>query len=66
MLGLGRDTAVAGNGTFFTNAMLPHIGYQPALELQDDRDRRRHGLAPRARMAAPDDAGAAPGPTRAP
>jgi ABC-2 type transport system permease protein len=58
VLGLGRDTAVVGNGTYFSNAILPHIGYQPSLELQDDRDRRRHGLAPRARMAAPDDPGA--------
>jgi hypothetical protein len=55
VLGLGRDTAVVGNGSFFSNAMLPHIGYQPSMELLDDRDRRRHGLAPRERMAAPDD-----------
>jgi ABC-2 type transport system permease protein len=55
VLGLGRDTAVAGNGTFFTNAILPRIGYQPSTELQDDRDRRRHGLAPRPDMAARDD-----------
>jgi len=55
VLGLGRDTAVAGNGTFFSNALLPRIGYQPSAELFDDRDRRRHGLAPRAPMAARDD-----------
>jgi ABC-2 type transport system permease protein len=55
VLGLGRDTAVAGNGTFFSNALLPRIGYQPSAELQDDRDRRRHGLAPRAPMAARED-----------
>jgi ABC-2 type transport system permease protein len=58
ILGLGRDTAVVANGTYFSNAILPHIGYQPAMELQDDRDRRRHGLGPRAPMAARDDAGA--------
>jgi len=58
VLGLGRDTAVVGNGTYFSNAILPHIGYQRAMELQDDRDRRRHGLGPRARMAAPEDPGA--------
>jgi ABC-2 type transport system permease protein len=58
VLGLGRDTAVAGNGTYFTSALLPHVGYQPGMELQDERDRRRHGLGARARMAAPDDAGA--------
>jgi hypothetical protein len=55
VLGLGRDTAVAANGTFFTNAILPHIGYQPSAELLDDRDRKRHGLAPRERMAARED-----------
>lgn len=55
VLGLGRDTAVVGNGTFFTNAILPHIGYQPNAELLDDRDRKRHGLAPKERMAARED-----------
>jgi aminopeptidase N len=58
LLGLGRDTPVAGNGTFFTNDALPRLGYQYAAELQDDRDRKRHGLAPKARMAARDDAAA--------
>jgi ABC-2 type transport system permease protein len=55
ILGLGRDTAVVGNGTFFSNEVLPHIGYQPSVELPDDRDRKRHGLAPKAPMAARDD-----------
>ena len=55
ILGLGRDTAVVGNGTFFTNASLPRIGYQPAMELQDDRDRRRHGLGAKTPLAARDD-----------
>ncbi|WP_075794581.1 M1 family aminopeptidase [Massilia putida] len=55
VLGLGRDTAVVGNGTFFTNEILPHVGYQPTYELEDDRDRKRHGLAPRERMAARED-----------
>jgi hypothetical protein len=58
VLGLGRDTAVVGNGTFFSNAILPHVGYQQNTELQDDRDRKRHGLAPKERMAAREDAGA--------
>jgi ABC-2 type transport system permease protein len=58
ILGLGRDTAVVGNGTYFTNDILPRIGYQPGMELQDDRDRRRHGLGARAPMAARDDAAA--------
>jgi ABC-type transport system involved in multi-copper enzyme maturation permease subunit len=58
-LGLGRDTPAAGNGTFFTNEALPRLGYHDAVELQDDRDRKRHGLAPKARMAARDDPAAA-------
>jgi ABC-2 type transport system permease protein len=58
VLGLGRETAVVANGTFFSNAILPHIGYQASRELQDDRDRKRHGLAPKERMAARDDAAA--------
>ncbi len=55
VFGLGRDTAVVGNGTFFGNGALPRIGYQPDVELPDERDRRRHGLAPRAPRAARDD-----------
>lgn len=58
VLGLGRDTAVVANGTFFSNDILPHIGYQRRNELQDDRDRKRHGLAAKERMAAREDAGA--------
>lgn len=59
ILGLGRDTPVAGNGTFFDNGVLPHIGYQRKVELGDDRDRKRHGLAPKERLAARDDPAAA-------
>jgi hypothetical protein len=55
VLGLGKDTPVVANGTFFTNEILPHVGYRKEVELTDDRDRKRHGLLPRARMAAPDD-----------
>lgn len=55
ILGLGKDTPVVGNGTFFTNEILPHVGYQKYVELSDDRDRKRHALAPRERMAARDD-----------
>lgn len=55
LFGVMEDTPVVGNGSFFTNAVLPRIGYQPSIELQDDRDRRRHGLPPRERMAARDD-----------
>ena len=55
LLGLGSDTPVLGNGTFFTNEVMPRIGYQPWVELRDARDRRRHGLAPRAPLPARDD-----------
>jgi aminopeptidase N len=55
ILGLGMDTPVRANGTFFNQDRLPHIGYQPSVELRDERDRKRHGLAPRAPMLAPPD-----------
>ncbi|MCC2958121.1 hypothetical protein LK542_21080 [Massilia sp. IC2-477] len=55
LLGLGRDTPVVGNGSFFTNELMPRIGYQPAVELTDDRDRKRRGLPPKDPMAARDD-----------
>jgi ABC-2 type transport system permease protein len=55
-LGLGSNTPVLANGTFFNNDILPRIGYQDAAELNDDRDRKRHGLAPRARMRPANDA----------
>lgn len=55
ILGLGMDTPVMANGTFFNNELLPHIGYQDRVELRDDRDRKRHGLAPHAPMLARDD-----------
>ena len=55
ILGLGMDTPVLANGTFFNQDELPHIGYQAGPELRDDRDRKRHGLAPRAPMLARDD-----------
>ncbi|MDB5951303.1 MAG: hypothetical protein JWR65_3158 [Massilia sp.] len=58
-IGAGLDTRVVANGSFFGNDALPRIGYQAATELRDDRDRKRHGLAPRAPMAAPADPQAA-------
>jgi ABC-2 type transport system permease protein len=54
-LGLGMDTPVVANGTFFNNAQLPQVGYQQAAELVDDRDRKRHGLQPKERMLPRDD-----------
>lgn len=52
LLGAGSTTPVEKNGSFFTNEMLPRIGYQGAVELLDARDRRRHALPPRAPRAA--------------
>ena len=54
--GLGSDTPVLANGTFFSNDALPRIGYQRHVELDDDRDRKRHSLVPRAPMLAAGDA----------
>ena len=56
ILGMGQDTPVVGNGTFFNNSVLPHIGYQRDAELSDARDRRKHGLPARERMLPRDDA----------
>jgi hypothetical protein len=44
VLAMGPDSPVMGNGTFFNNDYLPRIGYQRQVELQDNRDRKRHGL----------------------
>lgn len=54
-LGIGRDTPVVGNGTFFTNEVLPRIGYQRAVELRDERDRKRFGLGPKDPLPRRDD-----------
>jgi len=55
LLGLGSETPVVANGSFFTDAVLPRIGYQRSVELSDERDRQRLGLPARARMAPRDD-----------
>ncbi|MDC8759702.1 ABC transporter permease/M1 family aminopeptidase [Janthinobacterium fluminis] len=53
--GLGQDTPVMGNGSFFNNSVLPHIGYQAGLELRDPRDRKKHGLPAQERALPRDD-----------
>ncbi|WBS03819.1 M1 family aminopeptidase [Pseudoduganella sp. SL102] len=53
--GLGKDTPVVANGTFFNNTILPHIGYQRDRELADPRDRKRHGLPAQDRALPRDD-----------
>ena len=55
LAGMGSDSPVLGNGTFFNNELLPRLGYQERLELVDERDRKRHGLLPRRDMLAPND-----------
>ena len=52
ILGMGLDTPVVGNGTFFNKDVLPSIGYLRSAELEDARDRKRHDLPPRERMLA--------------
>ncbi|HET7460747.1 MAG TPA: ABC transporter permease [Longimicrobium sp.] len=54
----GADSAVAGNGTFFTTAaFLPAIGYQPGRQLRRPGERKAHGLAPRPAVPPPDGLG---------
>jgi ABC-type transport system involved in multi-copper enzyme maturation permease subunit len=55
ILGLGQDTPVVNNGTFFNNDVLPRIGYQAHAELTDPRDRKRHGLPAKERALPRDD-----------
>jgi ABC-type transport system involved in multi-copper enzyme maturation permease subunit len=42
---------VAGNGTFFSDDLLPHVGYNPAGELAGGDEREKQGLPPRPRIA---------------
>jgi ABC-2 type transport system permease protein len=53
--GRGVQAPVAANGTNFTNAWLPAIGYQPFRELSDAEVRRAHGLPPRPPIRSLDD-----------
>lgn len=44
-------TAIVQNGTFFNNSeVLPQIGYQPDLELNNKGDRKDHGMKEKERM----------------
>ena len=54
----GAPSTVLDNGTFVNSQLLPLIGYQEAAELVRDRDRKKHGLAPKERMHDLDDAAA--------
>ena len=52
----GTDATAMGNGTFVHSNLLPSIGYLKGVEMGDDDDRRKRGLAPRPRMADLEDA----------
>jgi ABC-2 type transport system permease protein len=52
----GASATVVDNGTFLNSSYLPAIGYQERGELTEDRQRKKHGLAPRERMHDIDDA----------
>ncbi len=54
----GASMIVLDNGTFVNSQLLPLIGYQEGAELVRDRDRKKHGLAPKERMHDLDDAAA--------
>ena len=51
----GVQAPVAANGTVFTNAWLPAIGYQPFRELSEADVRGEHGLPPRPPIPSLDD-----------
>lgn len=54
----GAPMIALDNGTFVNSQLLPLIGYQEGAELVRDRDRKKHGLAPKERMHDLDDAAA--------
>ncbi|MFZ6656045.1 M1 family aminopeptidase [Undibacterium sp. TJN19] len=54
-LGMSKDNTLFYNGSFFNNTLMPHIGYQPAMELGENKTRREHGLPEKERMAERDD-----------
>jgi hypothetical protein len=51
-------TAVVENGTLINRRLLPFIGYQPVLELDNATARRRAGFAPRPARSSPTDSAA--------
>lgn len=55
LLGMSSGRHVLYNGTFFNSQLMPHIGYQPNLELSEEKERRKHGLPEKERMAERDD-----------
>ncbi|MBI3283654.1 MAG: hypothetical protein HYZ65_02205 [Burkholderiales bacterium] len=55
LLGMSSGQHVLYNGTFFNSQLMPHIGYQPNLELSEEKERRKHGLPEKERMAERED-----------
>lgn len=51
----GPSTVAVANGTFVNSQYFPMLGYQPGGEIGDDDDRKKEGLAPKARMPSIDD-----------
>ncbi|MEL7145577.1 MAG: M1 family aminopeptidase, partial [Bacteroidota bacterium] len=51
----GSNTRVVYNGTFFSNAYFPSIGYNSGFELGDDDDRKEFDMEPKERMMERDD-----------
>jgi len=52
----GSETDIVYNGSFIRNSgILPVLGYREDAELERDNDRRKFGLAPKARMRDRDD-----------
>ncbi|HEX6576150.1 MAG TPA: hypothetical protein VF042_14375, partial [Gemmatimonadaceae bacterium] len=51
----GAIRAVVKNGSYFTGAILPVIGYQPRRELTSADDRRAEGLPRQITLPTPDD-----------
>ncbi|MFZ6742729.1 M1 family aminopeptidase [Undibacterium sp. JH2W] len=54
-LGMSQGHDIYHNGSFFNSISMPHIGYQPEVELKEDKSRREHGLPEKERMASRDD-----------
>ncbi|MDX2247969.1 MAG: M1 family aminopeptidase [Bacteroidia bacterium] len=46
----GSNTNVVFNGTFFNNTYFPSLGYDPAFEMEEDKDREDEGLPKKERM----------------
>ncbi|MDF2436636.1 MAG: hypothetical protein K0Q95_1012 [Bacteroidota bacterium] len=48
-------TSIVYNGTFFNSQILPSLGYNPDVELSEDKARAKYGLGKKERMASVND-----------